>query len=145
MHTRGTFVQRDWKEAVNWYRRGAKKGEVSSLYMLGASYRHGRGVDRNPKQAVKFFRRVAARGNYRAVSDLGEMFKNGDGVKRNPAHAVFWYGLGASAGRAKDAAAMNKLLDGAKPRILEKAQALRESFLSAVSDRARGRFLRATS
>ena len=115
------------------------------MYMLGSFYRNGRGVEADPKTAVRWLRQAAARGNYRAVSDLGEMFEVGEGVKRNLAQAIFWYGLGASAGRKGDRQAMTRLLDEANDKVIARAQTLREKFLSAISDRARGRFLQATS
>ena len=47
MHSRGDGIPKDYKEAVKWFRLGAKKGHISSLVNLGKSYWFGQGVRRD--------------------------------------------------------------------------------------------------
>jgi TPR repeat protein len=51
-------VERNPKEAVRWWRRGAERGDTDGQAMLGAAYHLGTGVDRDPVAAMEWLLRA---------------------------------------------------------------------------------------
>ena len=50
----GAGVERDFAEAVKWYRRAAEKGHAKAQYNLGSCYQYGLGVETNKDEAQKW-------------------------------------------------------------------------------------------
>ncbi len=96
----GEGVERDYKEAVKWYRRSAEQGDAIAQYNLGNMYNQGEGVERDYEEAVKWYRRSAEQGNAEAQFDLGFIYYNGEGVERDYKEAVKWYRRSAEQGNA---------------------------------------------
>jgi FOG: TPR repeat, SEL1 subfamily len=53
---------RNYGEAVSWYRKAADGGNAAAQYNLGVMYANGRGVSKNDAQAVDWFRKAAEQG-----------------------------------------------------------------------------------
>jgi TPR repeat protein len=53
---------RNFSEAVSWYRKAADGGNAAAQYNLGVMYANGRGVSKNDAQAVAWFRKAAEQG-----------------------------------------------------------------------------------
>ncbi|MGH7316325.1 MAG: tetratricopeptide repeat protein, partial [Candidatus Rokuibacteriota bacterium] len=60
-YANGDGVERDYAEAVKWYRRAAEQGVAFAQFNLGVRYANGQGVERDPVQAYHWFG-VAAQG-----------------------------------------------------------------------------------
>jgi TPR repeat protein len=43
----GEGVEKDYVEAVKWFRKAAEQGHAGSQFMLGARYYYGEGVEKN--------------------------------------------------------------------------------------------------
>jgi uncharacterized protein len=62
-------VERDPAKAVEWWRRGAERGDTDGQAMLGAAFHLGSGVKRDPVEAFVWLLRARAGG-----SPLGGQF-----------------------------------------------------------------------
>ena len=94
----GRGTDKDYKEAIKWFRRGARKDYPESQFYLGLMYKKGYGVQQDYKEAVKWYRKSAEQGVSGAQHLLGLMYKNGDGVKQDYKEAVKWYRKAAEQG-----------------------------------------------
>ena len=96
----GRGVERDYGEAVTWYRRAAEQGHAPGQSGLGALYGTGRGVSHDDAEAVRWYRRAAEQGHAVAQFRLAAHYAGGRGVPRSDAEAVRWYELAAGQGHA---------------------------------------------
>lgn len=58
----GTGVEKNLKQAANWYRRAAEQGNTKAQFNLASLYEHGQGVKRNPQLAIKWYKEAAMKG-----------------------------------------------------------------------------------
>ena len=93
-------VQRDYAEAVRWYRRSAEQGHALGQAYLGFMYHFGRGVRQDYGEAVRWYRRSADQGHALGQNNLGAMYLNGRGVRQDVAEAVRWFRRSADQGHA---------------------------------------------
>ena len=93
-------VSKDYKQAVNWYRKAAEAGDAPGMNNLGFMYEQGYGVKQDYQQAVSWYRKAAEAGNAAGMTSLGFMYHNGWGVDRDYNQAVTWYRKSAEAGNA---------------------------------------------
>ena len=100
MYHYGYGVEKDYKEAVKWYRKAANQGHASGQYSLGYMYRNGYGVEKDYKEAVKWYRKAANQGHAYAQNGLGYMYRHGYGVEKDYKEAVKWYRKAANQGHA---------------------------------------------
>ena len=56
-------VERDPGQAVDWWRRGAERGDADGQAMLGAAFHLGSGVERDPVEAFVWLLRARAAGS----------------------------------------------------------------------------------
>lgn len=59
----GLGRRRNDREAVQWYRRAARRGVLRAMYNLGLSHEAGEGVARSPRWARHWMTRAAAEGH----------------------------------------------------------------------------------
>ena len=71
MYEEGKGVRRNYRRAVEWYRKAAEQGDAAGQYELGWMYREGMGVDKDCQEAVKWYRKSAEQGYVRALCSLG--------------------------------------------------------------------------
>lgn len=98
MYEQGKGVPVDTARAVDYYRRGAKLGDVYAQFNLAASYNTGVGVPMNYRAAVKWYRRAADQGASFAQYSLATMYEDGYGVEKDFSQAAYWYQLAAENG-----------------------------------------------
>ena len=94
------FYQRDWKEAVKWYRVAAEKMEIRTgrdmekyvqlLSRIGFIYdKGGYGVDEDNAEAVKWYDKAVGKDKTNASAlRLADMYFDGEGVGKDPRMAV---------------------------------------------------------
>lgn len=58
----GKGVDQEHKEAVKWFTRASKQGNIEAQYNLGHFYFYGCGVEKNQAEAVRWFRKAAEQG-----------------------------------------------------------------------------------
>ncbi|MHB9148301.1 MAG: tetratricopeptide repeat protein, partial [Candidatus Amoebophilus sp.] len=91
-------VDRDYKQAFEWFEKAAHQGNALAQCSLGFMYKHGQGVDRDDKKAFEWFEKAAHQGDPNAQLSLGAMYKNGLGVDLDDKKASEWYSKAAHQG-----------------------------------------------
>ena len=94
----GEGVEKNYEEAVKWYKKAAEKGNATAMCNLGNCYYNGNGVEKNDEEAVKWYKKAAEEGNARAMNNLGNCYENGEGVEKNDEEAVKWFTRAAELG-----------------------------------------------
>jgi TPR repeat protein len=100
MYYYGDGVDKDYVEAVKWYRKSAEQGDAHGQGGLADMYYHGYGVDKDYVEAIKWYRKSAEQGDAMSQFDLGIMYENGYGVDKDYVEAVKWYRKSAEQGNA---------------------------------------------
>ena len=70
MYEEGKGVRRNYRLAVEWYRKAAEQGNDYAQCNLGECYENGDGVTKDISEAVKWYRKAAAQGNPYAKDNL---------------------------------------------------------------------------
>ncbi|MDB4452447.1 tetratricopeptide repeat protein [Akkermansiaceae bacterium] len=96
----GNVIQKDYVEAVKWYRKAAEQGHAIAQYTLGCRYDSGEGVTQDDVEAVKWYRKAAEQGYAIAQNNLGLSYASGEGVTQDDVEAVKWYRKAAEQGDA---------------------------------------------
>ena len=76
----GVIVQKDFKEALTWYRYAAERGHAFAQFDLGTMYDYGDGVPIDRDEAARWYRRSADQGFMMARYNLAVMYDKGVGV-----------------------------------------------------------------
>ena len=85
------FREKNYTEAVEWYRKSAEQGDAGGQANLGYMYRNGYGVTKDDAEAVKWYRKSAEQGNVVGQRNLGVVYENGYGVTKDYDEALKWY------------------------------------------------------
>jgi len=99
-------LDKDYAQAIKWYRQAADEGHAAAQYSLGCSYSQGEGVAKDMYEAVKWWRRAAEQGYLEAQYNLGCSLSSGTGTVKDCAEAARWFHMAAQKGHA---ASMNNL------------------------------------
>jgi TPR repeat protein len=93
----GKGVARDYKQAVEWYRKAADKGDIAAEMHLATLYRDGGGkyFARDMVQAAEWYRKAAEQGDVTAQGILGTLYSMGQGVPLSYPDAYFWLDVAA--------------------------------------------------
>lgn len=93
----GKGVEQDLRQAAEWYRKAAGKGDVSGEVHLAALYRDGgKEFPRDMAQAAQWYRRAAEQGDQTSQATLGVLYSIGQGVARDDVEAYYWLELAAA-------------------------------------------------
>jgi hypothetical protein len=95
---RGYGIDKNEKEAVEWFRKTAEQGFAPAQWLLGDCYEFGTGVDEDKKIAVEWFRKAAEQGLAPAQFTLGSHYYYGSGVDKDKKVAAEWYHKAAEQG-----------------------------------------------
>jgi TPR repeat protein len=94
------FEEKNYEEAVKWYRKSAEREYALAQGKLGLMYVNGYGVTQDYEEALKWYRKSAEQGNADAQYILGIAYQNGYGVTQDYEEAVNWYRKSAEQGNA---------------------------------------------
>ena len=101
-HLRGEGVDRNYAEAVSWFRLVAdcKNSKISGTAqrLLGYCSNYGLGMEENPREAFMWYYKAAMNGDPEAQNDLGNCYRFGIGVPVNLDMAMCWYSRSSSNG-----------------------------------------------
>ncbi len=93
MYYEGQGRQRDYEEAVFWYRKAADQGSVTAQINLAQMYAYGKGVAQDFAKAAHWWQQLAEQGDNKAQSALAGLYYQGAGVKQDIAKAMtLWSG-----------------------------------------------------
>ncbi len=94
-----TTLSPDRDKSVEWFKRGAERGNADAQYRLGEIYGswmheiygYGNGVDNDNDKAFEWYRKAAEQGHVKAQYSMGEMYRHGNGVAADADKAVEWF------------------------------------------------------
>ena len=101
LYNRGVtcYNQRNFAEAVKYFRQAAERDYADAQYNLGLCYLYGNGITKDYTKAVEWFRKAAAQSDADAQNNLGYCYENGYGVTKDYTKAVEWYRKAAEQGQ----------------------------------------------
>ncbi len=94
------FNEKDYEQALTWYRKAADQGNASAQVSIGYMYALGHGVPQDYEQALAWYRKAADQGSALAQSSIGTMYDRGHGVPQDYEQALAWYRKAADQGSA---------------------------------------------
>ena len=92
------YNNKNYAEAVKWYRKAAEQGHATAQNNLGVCYDRGQGVEKNYTEAAKWYRKAAERGNASAQFHLGQCYEFSGEVGIYYVEAAKWYTKAAKQG-----------------------------------------------
>ncbi|MFY9854554.1 MAG: tetratricopeptide repeat protein [Terracidiphilus sp.] len=94
----GNGVARDFRQAAEWYRKAADKGDIGGEVHLAALYRDGgKNFPRDMVRAAEWYRKAAEQGDVPSQATLGVLYSIGQGLPQSDKDAYFWLDLAATA------------------------------------------------
>lgn len=90
--------ERNFTEAVRWYRLLAEGGDARAQTSLGHLFTNGQGVVKDLVEAVHWYRLAAEQNDAAGQTGLGYAYEKGNGIAKDFGQAVAWYGRAASQG-----------------------------------------------
>ena len=91
MYDNGYGLNKNYEQAVYYYRKAAEGGHPFGQYRLGWMYDTGNGVEKDYQQAVNWYRKAAEQGYAPGQYNMGSMYEHGAGVQKDIKKAKFWY------------------------------------------------------
>lgn len=118
----GWFGQKNFPEALKWFRRSAEQGNADAQFSLGQMYEEGEGVTRNYALAAEWYRKAAEHvpdfgGAGQGRNNLGLLYLDGHGVPKDYVQAYMWFRLSGGEPNsnlqfAKEHMAAEQILEG---------------------------------
>lgn len=91
-------AERNYPEAVRWYRKAAENGHAQAQVNLAHCYECGKGLNTDLQQAFYWNKKAAEQGNAPAQFNVAIAYRKGVAVKQNLTQAVYWYRKAAEQG-----------------------------------------------
>jgi TPR repeat protein len=86
-----TQSNKDFLEAIVWYRKAAAQGSARAQGGLGSMYQYGQGVPRDLSESARWFRMAALQGDDYGQYALGFCYWKGWGVSQDYVEAYKWF------------------------------------------------------
>lgn len=96
LYGKGTL--KDYKNAIKWLTKSARKGYADSQYMLGICYEYGKGAEIDFNAAIDWYKQAFEQGHADAPYRIGWCFETGRGVKYDCYKAIEWYAKASEQG-----------------------------------------------
>jgi uncharacterized protein len=112
----------DAREAVRWFEKAARAGNVEAQYHLGMALLDGHGVVQDYQAAFKWLDQAARKGHPASQYDLGRLYLYGMGVPVDKVSAYVWFNLAAARGVEQAARNRDYTLNQLAPPEVTKAQ-----------------------
>ncbi len=84
-------VEKDYAQAVSFYRQAAELGYAKGECSLGYMYASAKGVEKDYRDAILWFRKAADQEYAEGQYNLGMMYDKGWGIAQNSVTAMEWY------------------------------------------------------
>lgn len=102
-------IKKDSAQALSWYEKAAKQGNIDAQYNYGYMIFNGEGTSVDYVNAVYWFKKAAEKGHAVSQYMLGYMHQHGCGTKQDNTEALYWYSLAAKQGYSPAQDKMNFL------------------------------------
>ncbi len=98
----GYGVEKDIKQAVEWYKKAMNHGNKSAIVSYGRCCQNGLGVEKDLVKAYNLFQKAAVQKEHAGgMYELAKCYEYGLGVQPNPSEAARWYLRAAEGGNEK--------------------------------------------
>jgi len=97
-YLKGDGVSTDYKEAAQWFRKSAERGNKDGQIYLGNMHKGGWGVPKDHAEAMKWYQKAAEQGDIEVINTIGIMHAKGEGVPKSDKEALVWYKKSAELG-----------------------------------------------
>lgn len=123
-YKKGTYYydRKNYKEALVWYKKAAKQGNVFAQSNLGYMYYNGDGVSQDYKEALIWYKKAAKQGDATAQFNLGLMYYEGEGISQDLTQAYSWLYLAYIHGFKKSAETLKTLAKKMSSKQIAKAK-----------------------
>lgn len=91
----GQGVERDYKQAFQYYLESANYGYGQAEYEVGRDYANGRGCEKDEKKAFEYYKRAEEHGYWDAINSVGNCYINGIGIAEDDKAAFDYFMKGA--------------------------------------------------
>ncbi len=91
----GAGVNKDYGQALHWYKKAASKNNPAAQYNIGMLYNYGFGVKKDLGKAVSWYTKSAQQGYAMAQYNLGCCCLYGQGITQNQQQALLWFKMGS--------------------------------------------------
>ena len=78
----GEGVEKNFAQAVVWYKKSASQGNWKAQNNLGLAYQYGEGVEKDLDEAMKWLKKSAGQGNELAMCNLAYCYAAKDNMKK---------------------------------------------------------------
>ena len=121
----GQNVPQNYDQALHWYEKAAKRGDVEAQSELGFLYFTGNLVEKDYEKARDWFETAARNGYPLAQYNMGILWYTGNGVETvDMVRAYAWFSLAASNGNSSGGVARRFLETRLSPKELVEAQGI---------------------
>jgi len=90
-HDGNGYIEKDWFEALEFYKKGCDLGSGYSCYSLGYMYHTGEGTIKNEYKATNYFLKSCNMDSGSGCASLGAQYEYGIGAKRSKSKALKYY------------------------------------------------------
>lgn len=104
-YAHGDGVPRDFRKAVEWYRRAALQGNAAAQYSLALNL----DTQANPENREVWLRLAAAQGHAEAQVEMGRIHERGSEASTWQREAMKWYRKAAAQGRAEAQSSLGRM------------------------------------
>lgn len=91
----GYGVNKDFSQALYWYKQGAEQGDKYCQNNLAIMYHKGQGCKKDLINAMFWYKKAAEQGNVNAQRSLGYIYMNGDDLSPDFLTAYYWFSRAA--------------------------------------------------
>ncbi|KAG0287289.1 hypothetical protein BGZ96_008793 [Linnemannia gamsii] len=100
MYRDGKGVPKNYQDAMDWYLKAVKQGDVSGQQNVAYLYHRGYGVPQDYDQSMAWYRKAADQGHTGAQHNIGLYYHRGRGVSKDYVQAMEWFLKAAEQGYA---------------------------------------------
>ena len=94
----GIVIEKNQKEAMEWYEKCSYAHNNLAQYALGIAYRDGIGVQKDIQKSIYWLTCASNHGNNKARVELANIYRKGLGIERNMSEAIHWFEEAAISG-----------------------------------------------
>ncbi len=130
MYEKGIGVDKDEKQALEWYDKSARQGNSAAQFNLGVLYENGRGTEIDYAKANEWYRKASLQGDGLAIGNLGMLYIRGQGVPENKVAGLALLLWSATVDQSPENNARQNIAAtrGLKPEMITEAQALADEW-----------------
>jgi TPR repeat protein len=133
MFASGEFLPKDMSQAVQWFTKAAKGGNIDALNRIGELWAAGLDGEPNWEEAFKWEQSAAMKGHAAAQLHLARAYQNGRGVATDSIEAAAWFDLAVQQKLPEAEPEFTKLKERLTTEQIEKAKRRSEKLAESIA------------